>query len=146
MNFDFYPSNVNFGEPNTEPRNPDGTQALNIPQLPTQNQPVNSQNKSNKNYFQKIMEILNKKTDTILTLAMGFAIGFSLKDLIASAVSNLLQPLVFYIISITHLNNFYDFTSFISPEKNTLNISSFISAFISFIFTVVAMYYITILF
>ena len=149
MNFDFYPSNVNFGDPNTEPSNPVGTPALNIPQLPTANQSVNTTNNSNKNYnvtfSQKISNFFNKKTGTILTLAVGIAIGFALKDLIASAVTNVLQPLVFYIISITHLNNFYDFTSFISPEKNALNVSTFISSLFSFVFAVITAYYINLL-
>lgn len=140
MNYQFDAANVNFGDPNAEPSNPAGTRALNIPQMPTQQQ--TSQNTSNQNYFQKIMNILNSKTGTVLAAAMGMAIGFAFKDLIASTVSNVLQPLVIMIITMTHINNYYDFTAFISPEKTALNVSSFISSLISFIFTVVAMYYI----
>ena len=145
MNYQFDAANINFGDPNIEPSNPVGTRALNIPQMPTQQHTSQTNSNSSQNYFQKIMNILNIKNGTVLAAAMGMAIGFAFKDLIASTVSNVLQPLVIMIITMTHLNNYYDFTTFISPEKTALNISSFISSLISFIFTVVAMYYINML-
>ena len=94
MNYQFDAANVNFGDPNVEPSNPAGTRALNIPQMPTQHQNSQTNSTSSQNYFQKIMNILNSKTGTVLAAAMGMAIGFAFKDLIASTVSNVLQPLV----------------------------------------------------
>jgi large-conductance mechanosensitive channel len=141
MNYQFDAANVNFGDPNTEPSNPVGTRALNIPQMPTQQQ----QQPPSQNYFQKILNILNSKTGTVLTAAMGMAIGFGFKDLIASTVSNILQPLFIMLLTMTHLNNYYDFTALISPEKTVLNINAFISSLISFIFIVIAMYYVNML-
>ena len=73
------------------------------------------------------------------------AIGFAFKDFIGAIVINVLQPIVVMIITMTHLNNFYDFTVFISPEKNALNVSAFISSLFTFIFTVVTVYYVNIL-
>jgi large-conductance mechanosensitive channel len=145
MNFDFYPSNVNYGEPNTEPSNPPGAPALNIPQLPTANQPMNNQKKSDKTYLQKYSNFFNLKTGTILTASIGMAIGFAFKDFISSTVTNVLQPLIITILTLTHLNNLYDFSSLISPEKNVLNVSTFISSLLTFVFTVITVYYINIL-
>lgn len=90
----------------------------------------------------KIIDILNSKTGTVLAAAMGMAIGFAFKDLISSAVSHILQPSVIMLIAITHLDKYYDVSKFISPEKTTLNIGLFVSALFSFIFTIIAMYYI----
>jgi len=148
MNFDFYPSNVNFGDPNSAPSNPVGERALNIPQIPTQQQTVyqeSGQKKSSKTYLQKYLDFFNLKTGTILTASIGMAIGFAFKDFISSIVTNVLQPLIITILTLTHVNNLYDFGSFISPEKNVLNISTFISSLLTFVFTVITVYYINIL-
>ena len=148
MNFDFYPSYVNYGEPNTEPSNPPGAPALNIPQLPTQQQTVyqeSGQKKSDKTYLQKYSNFFNLKTGTILTASIGMAIGFAFKDFISSTVTNVLQPLIITILTLTHLNNLYNFDSLISPEKNVLNVSTFISSLLTFVFTVITVYYINIL-
>lgn len=143
MNYQFEAANVNFGDPNAYPTNPIGTQALSIPQMPPAQQ--STQQKSNATFYQKIINFFNGKTGTILTAAIGMAIGFAFKDLISSTVTNILQPLVIMLLSITHLNNIYDFSSFISPEKNNLNISTFISSLFSFSFVVIATYYITLM-
>jgi len=144
--FDFDPANVNFGDPNAHPSNPVGTTALNIPQMPTQ-QPIqqHSQQKQNIGYFQKYNNFLNTKTGTILAAAIGMAIGFAFKDFVSSTVTNVLQPLIIMILSITHVNNLYDLSSFISPEKTALNISTFISSLFAFLFTIVTVYYINLM-
>ena len=147
MNYDFYPSNVNFGDPNIAPRNPAGEQALSMPQLPTQQQTIYQepgQKKTNTTYLQKYSNFFNLKTGTILTAAIGMAIGFAFKDLISSIIINVLQPLIITILTLTHMNNLYDFGSFISPEKNVVNISTFISSLLTFVFTVITVYYINI--
>jgi large-conductance mechanosensitive channel len=140
MNYQFDPANVNFGDPNTNPSNPVGTTALNIPQMPTQQQPT--QQKKNLGNFQKYDNFLNTKTGTILAAAIGMAIGFAFKDFVSSIVTNVLQPLIIMILSVTHINNFYDFTLFISPQNTALNISSFFSSLFTFLFTIVTVYYI----
>jgi hypothetical protein len=146
MNYDFYPDNVTYGYPNSQVSNPTGTQALNIPQTPTQQQPQpqqQQQQKQSQNYFIKIMNILNNKTGTILTTAIGLAIGFSFKDLITSGVSNVLQPLFIMLLSSsTYFTNLFNLTSLIGQQTATLNIIAFISSFVSFIFTVITVYYI----
>jgi large-conductance mechanosensitive channel len=140
MNYQFDPANVNFGDPNTNPSNPVGTTALNIPQMPTQQQPT--QQKKNLGNFQKYDNFLNTKTGTILAAAIGMAIGFAFKDFVSSIVTNVLQPLIIMILSVTHINNFYDLTLFISPQNTALNISSFFSSLFTFLFTIVTVYYI----
>ena len=146
MNYQFDAANVNFGDPNAYPSNPAGTQALNlnIPQLPTSQQTVQhqTQKNTNKGYFQKYFSFLNTKSGTILTAAIGMAIGFAFKDFVSSIVTNILQPLIMLFLSASHLNSFYDFNSFISPEKNTLNVATFISSLFAFLFTVITVYYI----
>ena len=145
MNYQFEAANVNFGDPNAYPSNPAGTQALSIPQMPTAQQPVqqSTQKNSNVSFSQKILNFFNVKTGTILTAAIGMALGFAFKDLVASTVTNVLQPLIIMFLSITHLNNIYDFSLFISPEKNALNVSTFINSLFSFAFVVIATYYIS---
>jgi large-conductance mechanosensitive channel len=145
MNYQFGAANVNFGDPNAYPSNPVGTQALSIPQMPTAQQPVQQavQNNSNKSFAQKLSFFLNSKTTTILAIAIGLAIGLAFKELVSSIVTNVLQPLIIMFLSMTQLNNMYDFTLFISPEKNTLNVITFISTLFSFGFVVIATYYIS---
>jgi large-conductance mechanosensitive channel len=146
MNSDFYPDNVNYGYPNSAPSNPTGTQALNIPQMPTQQQPQQQQQKQSQNYFIKIMSILNNKTGTILTTAIGLAIGFSFKDLIASGVSNVLQPLFIMLLSSSaYFTNLFNLTSLVGQQSATLNIIAFISSCVSFIFTIITVYYVSFL-
>ena len=142
MNSDFYPDNVNYGYPNSPASNPTGTQALSIPQMPTQQQPQQQQQKP-QGYFTKVMGILNNKTGTILTTAIGLAIGFAFKDLITSGVTNILQPLFFMLLSYSsYLNDYFNLTTLLGQPTSGLNISAFISSAVSFIFTVITVYYI----
>jgi hypothetical protein len=142
MNSDFYPDNVNYGYPNSVVSNPTGTQALSIPQMPTQQQPQKQPQKQ-QSYFTKVMSILNNKTGTILSTAIGLAIGFAFKDLITSGVTNILQPLFFMLLSYSsYLNNYFNLTSLLGEPTSSLNISAFISTAVSFIFTVITVYYI----
>jgi large-conductance mechanosensitive channel len=147
MNYQFEAANVNFGDPNAYPSNPVGTQALSIPQMPTAQQPVqqSTQKNSNTTFSQKLSNFFNVKTGTVLTTAIGMAIGFAFKDLVSSSVTNVLQPLIIMFLSITHLNNMYDFSLFISPEKNALNVTTFISSLFSFGFVVITAYYISLM-
>jgi large-conductance mechanosensitive channel len=146
MNYQFDAANVNFGNPNEPPSNPYGTQALNMPQQqqsPSQPQQSSQQQKANPSFFNKINNFLNSKTGSILSTAIGMAIGFAFKDLIASIVTNILQPLVIKLLSLTSLNNYYNFSIFITQEHNILDISKFFSAIFTFVFTVITVYYIS---
>ena len=151
MNYQFNSANVDFGNPNDPPSNPYGTQALNIPQVyaeqqqeSQQQQPTQqTQQKSNPSFFNKIKFFLNSKTGTILSTAIGMALGFAFKDFIASIVTNILQPLVIKILSLTSLNNYYNFSIFITQEQNFLDISKFFSAVFTFVFTIITVYYIS---
>jgi large-conductance mechanosensitive channel len=152
MNYSqFDAANVNFGNPNEPPSNPYGTQALNIPQvqeqqqqsMQPQTQQSTQQQKANTSFFNKIKIFLNSKTGTILSTAIGMAIGFAFKDLISSIVTNILQPLVIKILSLSSLNNYYDFSIFITQEHNILDISKFFSAIFTFVFTVITVYYLS---
>lgn len=98
-------------------------------------------NSSSPKHTFKILDILNSKTGTLLVSAMAIAIGFAFKDLINSAVTNILQPLVVIIITITRLNKYYDFSHIISTSNNSVNISSFVSSLVSFIFTIISVYF-----
>ena len=142
MNYQFNSANVNYGDPNAQPSNPTGTQALNIPQQAPQQQQQTPQNQNNLGYFSKYINFLNSKTGTILASAIGMAIGFAFKDFIASCVTNVLQPLLILIISLLNVNNYYDLTAYISPQKNALNMTSFFSSLLTFIFTVITVYYV----
>jgi large-conductance mechanosensitive channel len=151
MNYSqFDPANVNFGNPNEPPSNPYGTQALNIPQVQEQQQSTQpqtqqstQQQKANTSFSNKIKIFLNSKTGPILSTSIGIAIGFAFKDLIASIVTNILQPLVIKMISLSSLNNYYDFNIFITQERHILNISKFFAAIFTFVFTVITIYYLS---
>ena len=92
-------------------------------------------------YLEKYSQFLNLKTGTILTAAIGMAIGFALKDFISSVITNVLQPLIILIITLTHLNKLYNFGKFISPETTVMNFSKFISSSLTFVFTIITVYY-----
>ena len=150
MNYsEFNAANVNFGNPNEPPSNPYGTQALNIPQTQTQQQtqqtqqtqPSQQQNKFI--FFNKIQTFLNSKTGTVLSTAIGMAIGFSFKDFIGSSVTNILEPLIIKMLSLTPLNNYYNLAAYITQENTILDIKKFFSALFTFIFTVITVYYIS---
>jgi large-conductance mechanosensitive channel len=94
----------------------------------------------------KIHDFLVSKSGTIMTNSFGMAIGFALKDFIAAIVINLFKPLIAFIFNMTHLNNYYDFNSIISPENNAINFSSFITAFLTFIMVIISVYLISLSF
>jgi large-conductance mechanosensitive channel len=112
-------------------------------QMPQQQMP---QNKKPLTIGGKIHDFLVSKSGTIMTNSFGMAIGFALKDFIAAIVVNLFKPLIAFIFNMTHLNNYYDFNSIISPENNAINFSSFITAFLTFIMVIISVYLISLSF
>ena len=113
-----------------------------MPQQQQQQMPQ-QQNKQSLTIGGKIHDFLVSKSGTIMTNSFGMAIGFALKDFIAAIVVNLFKPLIAFIFNMTHLNNYYDFNSIISPENNALNFSSFITAFLTFIMVIISVYLIS---
>ena len=119
--------------------NPDSS----IVQQPTQQQqPTQEQQPTQKplTIYQKIHNFLVSKSGTIITNAFGMAIGFALKDFISSIVINLFKPLLAFIFTATHLNNYYDLNSIISPQNNVLNFGSLITSLITFIMVIISVY------
>ena len=134
MNFSSFnsdSSNLQTQEPTQQTQEP--TQQTQEPTQQTQ-QPT----KTKKPFT--IHDFLVSKTGTIITTAFGMAIGFAFKEFISSIVVNLFKPLIAFIFTMTHLNNYYDFNSVISPENNAINFSSFITSFLSFILVVISVY------
>jgi len=156
MNTFLNSANVDFGNPNEEPRNPEG-QPVNFPDPSklltnssiqnTFSQNTNNTNNTNNNsknqlsFKQKILNFLNSKSGTIIASAMGLAIGFSFKDVIGSFVLNIIQPLIVSVIMITRLNEIYDFDAFIQ-SNSSLQLTKFISTLITFILIVITVYYV----
>jgi large-conductance mechanosensitive channel len=92
---------------------------------------------------EKIHNFLLSKTGTIITTACAMTIGFAFKDVIASIVTNLFKPLLAFIFSLTHLNNYYNFNSILSPENNAINFGNLITSFITFIMIIISVYLIS---
>jgi large-conductance mechanosensitive channel len=101
---------------------------------------TNNENKTDTSYIHKIKTFLTSPNGTIIAVAFGVAIGNAFKEFVNSAVENILQPLIIFIISKTYINNYYDIASFISPQKNVVNFELFISNFITFLLVVITVY------
>jgi large-conductance mechanosensitive channel len=106
-----------------------------------QNQQSSSVTKEN-TIKQKVKGLLETKTGTIIASAIGMSIGIAFNDFIRSFVTNILQPLIVQLLYITSLNNYFDFASLISEKNNALNITTFISSIITFIFILFTVYYV----
>jgi large-conductance mechanosensitive channel len=95
------------------------------------------------NFYQNIKFFLNSKTGTILTTAMGMAIGLAYKDAVSAIVESVIKPLIVFIIINTRLNKIYDFTYFFKTQSNVINITALIQTVITFIIVVTIVYYLT---
>ena len=122
-----------------------------IPQIPQQipqreqilQNNNNTPNQQRLSLHEKIHSFLLSKSGTIIAYSFGIAIGFAIKDLVSSIVVNLLKPLFALFFTMTHLENYYDFNSVISPENNAVNLSSFITSLITFILVIIVVYFIS---
>lgn len=119
-----------------QPQQPQQPTLEQIQQKPTQQQKPLT-------IHEKIHNFLLSKTGTIITTACAMTIGFAFRDLIASIVVNLFKPLFAFIFSTTHLNNYYNLNSILSPENNALNFGSFITSFITFFMILISVYLIS---
>jgi large-conductance mechanosensitive channel len=91
-------------------------------------------------FSQKIKLFLNNKTGTLIAAAMALCIGFAFKDLIATTVTAIIEPLIIYFLYVTRLEKIYDFKQFISKQNNTLNVSRFIQTLLTFIIIIIIVY------
>lgn len=144
MNYQIMPDNIDLSNSNTSISN--STDNLNNKEstAPTvqQQKPGQTQIKT-QTFYQKFMGIFNNKTGTVLATAIGMAVGFSFKDLITSSVSDVITPLIIIILSYSpFLTKYFDLTSYISKSNTSLNIPAFISTIVSFILTIITVYYI----
>ena len=89
--------------------------------------------------LQTIRTFLLNEPKTILALAIAFCIASSFNDVIGSLVSNIFQPLIVKLLALLRINYFVDIKSIV--KNNTLNISKFISTFITFICIIIIVYY-----
>jgi hypothetical protein len=110
------PENINFGNPNAQPTN--------FPSFDNLNMQTNSTNEKNKESTEKskelndkIINFLNLKTISILTIAIAIAIGLGIKDFINSFVMSVLQPSLMLLIMTIDKNDYLPFTSSLR-EKN----------------------------
>ena len=136
-------SSFNSDSSSSQQQMPQQQQMSQQQQMPQQQMP---QNKQPLSIGGKIHDFLVSKSGTIMTNSFGMAIGFALKDFIGAIVVNLFKPLIAFIFNMTHLNNYYDFNSIISPENNAINFSSFITAFLTFIMVIISVYLISLSF
>ena len=139
MDFASFNSDSSSSQPQT-PQQPQ--QPLEQTQIP-QPQLEQTQKQKSLTIHEKIHDFLVSKSGTIISNYFGMAIGFALKDFIASIVVNLFKPLIAFIFTTTHLNNYYDLNSVISPQNNVLNFGSFITSFITFIMVIISVYLIS---
>jgi len=95
-------------------------------------------NQVKKPFFQNLIDFLS---GGVLSVFMGVAIGGCFKEMINSIVSNLIIPLIIKLLSISHLNNYYDFSSYLTKENNFVNIKIVTSNIFTFIFVTVSIYF-----
>jgi large-conductance mechanosensitive channel len=74
--------------------------------------------------------------------SIGMAVGFGFKELISSIINGILKPLIVYIITVSHLQEYYDFSSLIEEQKKSLSITGLISALLTFIMLIITVYFI----
>ena len=134
MEFSTFNSDSSSLQPQMQPQQPQQPQMQ-----PTMEQ---KQNQKPLSFHEKVHDFLISKSGTIITNSFGMAIGFALKDFIASIVINLFKPLIAFIFTTTHLNNYYDLNSIISPQNNVLNFGSFVTSFLTFILVIISVYFI----
>jgi large-conductance mechanosensitive channel len=95
-------------------------------------------NQVKKSFYQNLINFLS---GGVLPVFMGVAIGGCFKEMINSIVSNLIIPLIIKLLSISHLNNYYDFSSYLTKENNFVNIKIVTSNIFTFIFVTVFIYF-----
>ena len=145
------PENVNYGDPNAYPTN-FFTEAAMEQQKTEQNasqinQPQGQQTQQNKNKTDtsinkdKIFNFLNIKTTTILTVATAVAIGLTLNNLMTSLVQNVLQPIIFKIITSIDKNDYLPITAGLREKNLPIDFSKFLGSMLIVKLVIIFMYF-----
>jgi len=103
--------------------------------------PVYSTVQHTSKFYQQLINFLNTKSGTLMTSAMGVAIGMAYKDAVGAVVDSFVKPLIVYIILATKLDKIYDFTYFFQTQDNALNVAVLLKSIISFFIIVAVVYY-----
>jgi large-conductance mechanosensitive channel len=102
-----------------------------------------SNNVNLKNGFIKgLYNFLNFQLGTILAMAIGICLGGAFKDLIQNLVTNIMQPLIVKLLIITKIYNISLISAGINEEHTIVNLASAFSAIITFIITVITVFFI----
>jgi large-conductance mechanosensitive channel len=112
-------------------------------QQPSSQQQTSSNQTNNLTLRQQINAFLHTSTGTILISALAFTIGFALKDVVAAFVTALLEPSIVNGLNMIGFGTLYDFTEIISPKDNAVNMTSFISSLVTFLFTLIVVYFLS---
>jgi large-conductance mechanosensitive channel len=118
-----------------------------LPQDQTQttnnsNSNSNSNSKKNQTFRQNMNIFLNMNATTILTTAIGMSIGFAFKDLITSLAINVIQPLIYKIVTKFDSNNYLNLQTLLTDNHTNFNFTTFAMALITFIIIFVSDYFI----
>ena len=111
-------------------------QNQNQKQTKTQNPPS-----KNPSIFESLSIFFNYKTGSILALATAMCIGGAFKDLIQNLTKNIMQPLIIKLLIITKMYNISIVSSAVNEENSVMNIASASSAIISFLITIITVYF-----
>ena len=136
---------MNYTNANTSTSNNTSPHVQSVSPSPPSSSSTSASHNTTKNsltFKDNVIQFLYSKSNTIMAHSIGFAIGFSFKELIASIINCILKPLIVYIIVVSHLQEYYDFASLIEEQKKGLSITSFISALLTFILLIITVYFI----
>ena len=146
------PANVNYGDPNAYPTNffaeaameqqktEQNASQINQPQ--PQPQPQQNKNKTDISINKDtIFSFLNIKAITILTVATAVAIGFTLNNLISSLVHNVIQPIIFKIITTIDKNDFLPITAGLREKNLPLDFSKFFGSLLIVKLVIILMFF-----
>ena len=142
------PANVNYGDPNAYPTNFFAEAAMeqqkteqNASQI-NQSQPQQNKNKTDISINKdSIFSFLNTKAITILTVATAVAIGFTLNNLITSLVHNVIQPIIFKIITTIDKNDFLPITAGLRETNLPLDFSKFFGSLLIVKLVIILMFF-----
>jgi large-conductance mechanosensitive channel len=87
--------------------------------------------------------LFSSNQGSIIASSIALAIGFCIKDLLSAIVDNIFKPLIIYIIIKTNITYYYDFTPLINTQNNAMNISTVMSAVVTFILLIIVSYFFT---
>ncbi len=82
----------------------------------------------------EIKKLLTTNTNTIITISISIAIGTAFNTLVTSFISDVIRPLCIKLLLLTQLQHvLYNVDQVVDLQKQDINISIFISSFVSFL-------------